>query len=690
MVDHRQHLRPDRGPTRPADVSRRGRRPAGAAKTLLDKSRGPSRDIFGVNTDERPHGSRLRWLISTCLAALVGLLAAGGVIYGHLGREQSADWMPKLEQNDPEIRKPIQVSTLAPEASQLAQKTDKAMTMTGGLSTRHIIHEPIEVRKGPQGRPFIAIKPYAKVVARLATSPPPATVEIPPFNPVRLFAQNQIEEQQENAPETASESDVAVKIVELLGGILPEEDGQELDGEEVGRIVAKTGEELSTAADLRKSSNPDQIEAPKAPQVTKVALPPDPVPPQTSVLVKTVSDPGENDEVEGQETRGIRVNKGETLFNILRREGAEVWQAREIIDAANTTFPVAQLGEGHQLKLTLVPSANNANRMEPLKLSVFTEAGQHRVTVIRNESLSYIVASSPLDTEAIKKDDEEPTRATIYHSLYHAGLLQNLPPDLIELIIRVYSSDVDFRRRVKEGDAVELLFDLREDDKVGNGQLGELLFMSINLGIEQKKFYRFRSPDGRVDYFDEEGNNSRKFLLQRPVIGPAQFTSGYGVRTHPIARVARMHTGIDWSAAAGTPIVAAGNGVIEEVTNKGQFSYGNYIRIRHANGYKTAYAHMQRFAPGVHVGMRVRQNQIIGYVGNTGYSTAPHLHFEVLVNNSFMDPRRVPADRERKLGNRELLEFGKERVRIDALLNRPAVYTYVTHTSATLAKAAKP
>lgn len=688
MVDHRQHLRPDRGPRRPTDVSRRGRRPAGSAKTLLDKSRQPARDIFGLSTGERPHGSRLRWLISTCLAALVGLMAAGGVIYGHLGRDSSADWMPKLEQSEPVVQKPIQVTSLAPEASQLAQKSDKALTMTGGLSTRHIIHEPIEIRKGPQARPFIAIKPYAKVVARLATSPPSATADIPPFNPVRLFAQNQIEEQQENSPET-SESDVAIKIVELLGGILPEEDGQELDGEEVGRLVAKTGEELTTAADLRRSSNPDQIEAPKLPQVTKVALPPDPVPAQTSVLHKTVSDPGDSDEVEGQEARGIRVNKGETLFNILRREGAEVWQAREIIDAANTTFPVAQLGDGHQLKLTLVPSANNAKRMEPLKLSVFTEAGQHKVTVIRNDSLSYVVAASPLDTEALRKDDEEPTRATVYHSLYHAGLLQNLPPDLIELIIRVYSSDVDFRRRVREGDAVELFFDLREDDKVGNGQLGELLFMSINLGSEQKKFYRFRSPDGRVDYFDEDGNNSRKFLLQRPVIGPAQFTSGYGVRMHPLARVARMHAGIDWAAAPGTPIVAAGNGIIEEVANKGQFSYGNYVRIRHVNGYKTAYAHMQKFAPGLHVGMRVRQNQIIGYVGNTGYSTAPHLHFEVLVNNSFMDPRRVPADRERKLGNRELLEFGKERARIDALLNKPAVYTYVTHTS-TSTTATKP
>ena len=168
--------------------------------------------------------------------------------------------------------------------------------------------------------------------------------------------------------------------------------------------------------------------------------------------------------------------------------------------------------------------------------------------------------------------------------------------------------------------------------------------------------------------------------MRRPVRGEdVRLTSGFGVRRHPILQIPKMHTGVDWACAFGTPIMAAGNGVIEEAGRKGE--YGNYVRIRHANGYKTAYGHMSRFGAGVSEGVKVRQGQIIGYVGSTGISSGPHVHFEVLVNNSFVDPNSIQVPREQQLNGRALVEFQKERVRIDELMRRNPVSTKVASAS---------
>ena len=217
-----------------------------------------------------------------------------------------------------------------------------------------------------------------------------------------------------------------------------------------------------------------------------------------------------------------------------------------------------------------------------------------------------------------------------------------------------------------------MFFDMK-DDQSTDGPPGQLLYTAISSGGAVYKFYRFRSADGVVDYYDEDGNNSKKFLIRKPVRGDdVRLTSGFGVRFHPLLNTRKMHTGVDWACAQGTPIIAAGNGTIEEVGHKGY--YGNYIRIRHANGYQTAYGHMSRFG-NVQVGMKVRQGQVIGFVGSTGLSSGPHVHFEVLVNNRFVDPMSIQVPRERKLDGKDLAEFQKERARIEELMRRAPVMT---------------
>jgi len=266
--------------------------------------------------------------------------------------------------------------------------------------------------------------------------------------------------------------------------------------------------------------------------------------------------------------------------------------------------------------------------------------------------------------------------SSLYYSIYNTVARQGISPDVILQILKIHAYETDFRQRVRAGDAFEFFFDLKEEEKGPEGGLGELLATSITSSGETRKFYRYRTPDGAVDYYDGQGNTSRKFLMRRPVRGEdVRLTSGFGMRRHPALQILRMHTGEDWACAPGTPIMAAGGGVIEEAGRKGE--YGNYVRIRHPNGYKTAYGHMLRFAPGVSAGVKVRQGQVVGYVGTTGLSTGPHVHFEVLVNNSHVDPKSIQVPRERQLEGKQLAEFQKERLRIDEMMRRNPVSTKV-------------
>jgi murein DD-endopeptidase MepM/ murein hydrolase activator NlpD len=195
-----------------------------------------------------------------------------------------------------------------------------------------------------------------------------------------------------------------------------------------------------------------------------------------------------------------------------------------------------------------------------------------------------------------------------------------------------------------------------------------VLFASLTVAGEQKKFYRYQTTDDNVvDYYDETGKSAKKFLVRKPV-NEAIMRSGFGARKHPILGYMKMHTGVDWSASYGAPIFAAGNGIIDKVGWEG--GYGKYVRMRHANGYETAYGHMTAFAKGIEPGTRVRQGQVIGFVGSTGLSTGAHVHYEVLVNGRFVDPMRIKLPRGRALDGPTLATFEQERDRLDGMMAR--------------------
>ena len=663
----RVHLRPNQTHSRSHAHLGRARRPLG--------------DIYVSDHADTRQGGRFRWLVSTCLAAAVGVLAILVVIAGSTDTQETDGGMfSSLQRVRNAPLATFQLPSARVDGLRWAiPKTDRLLIPSGAMATKFVILDPIRQRRG--SREYILNKPYARLVARLAPISKAEAQSIPPFNPFKLYANTTPLDAAE--PSEDGQQDAVVKIVELLGGAIPSEDGQELGVEEVADVVSRVQAAAEEPAQLRPGFPADAPGGAAGDAIASARSASEPPPPNTSVLAKSVLETDDSDDLAGREVRVIKAVRGDTLARLLLRQGAETWQARAMTDASRNALSEGTLQPGQEVHITLVPSVMRANRMEPIRVSVFGEGHDHKVTVTRNAAGEFVASASPIDERAIRAevaDDEQPQASSLYASLHHTAARQGLPPEVILQILKVHAYETDFRQRVRAGDGFEFFFDVKDDDRGIEGSFGELLATAVTSAGETHRFYRFRTADGVVDYYDEQGNTSRKFLMRRPVRGEdVRLTSGFGVRRHPFLQVPKMHTGVDWACATGTPIMAAGSGVIEEAGRKGE--YGNYVRIRHANGYKTAYGHMSRFASGVSEGVKVRQGQIIGYVGTSGMSSGPHVHFEVLVNSSFVDPMSIQVPRERQLTGRQIADFQKERARIDDLARRNPVSARVATAS---------
>jgi murein DD-endopeptidase MepM/ murein hydrolase activator NlpD len=317
--------------------------------------------------------------------------------------------------------------------------------------------------------------------------------------------------------------------------------------------------------------------------------------------------------------------------------------------------------------------------MEPMKISVFAKGDVHLATVARNKNGDF--AATDQSVSMVEADEisklKGPQHATLYTSFYHAALSQHLTVDTILKLLRVHSYDVDFKQKTKPGDSFEVFLDIPEGEDDRDGA-GEVLYTSMTVDGTTRDFFRFRTPDGQVDYYDEQGNSAKKFLMRNPVKG-GRYTSGFGARHHPILGYVRMHTGVDWAAPTGTPILAAGDGTVDMVGREG--GYGNYIRIRHSNGFSTAYGHLSQYAAGLQAGTNVKQGQVIGYVGSTGRSTGAHCHYEIMVNAKFVNPMTIQVPRGLQLTGHEVAEFQKEKKRIEALMQLDPVTSRVAEAN---------
>ena len=333
-----------------------------------------------------------------------------------------------------------------------------------------------------------------------------------------------------------------------------------------------------------------------------------------------------------------------------------------------TLLRTSVLKAGHVLRLG-IETRDDISRI--VRASIYN-GRDHLLTVALDDRDQYVRGNEPEPNPAVLTAFEAnpvPIHGrgdlpTVYDGIYRAAYSYGLSRDMTRQIIRLLASDVDFQGRLNPSDRIEVFFSQPGDEDEATEE-SELLLVKASFGGQERTFYRFRMEDGSVDYFDEDGRSARQFLLRNPVPN-GTFRSGFGPRRHPILGYSRMHTGADWSAPTGTPIIAAGNGVVEKAGWAG--GYGRQTIIRHANGYKTSYNHQSGIARGVHEGAEVRQGQVIGYVGSSGLSTGAHLHYELMVNGTKVDPMRVRLPGGRALGGEALEVFQRERERIDMLL----------------------
>ena len=251
----------------------------------------------------------------------------------------------------------------------------------------------------------------------------------------------------------------------------------------------------------------------------------------------------------------------------------------------------------------------------------------------------------------------------IFQSLYSDGIKNNLPKEILIKLIKLFSFDLDFQRDIRKNTIISVSYEYNQIKETSNIEYGDINYALISINGKKLEYFKFLTDDGFLDYFNRSGKNVKKSILKTPLDG-ARLSSNFGMRKHPISGYNKMHKGVDFAAPTGTPIYAGGNGVIEFAGKNG--GYGNYIRIRHNNEYKTAYAHLSRFKKGISKGVRVNQGEVIGYVGNTGNSTGPHLHYEILFQNKQINPLKLNLPSGKILDGEELERFTKEYKKIYA------------------------
>ncbi len=350
--------------------------------------------------------------------------------------------------------------------------------------------------------------------------------------------------------------------------------------------------------------------------------------------------------------RKASLHAGESLAKLLRRYNVPASERAAIAKTLAPHVPLRRLRAGQTLHLHFDQSGQGA--LQRLQL----EYNQEQIEVVRRGKNMFEASKQTVQLYS------EPrfVQGEIKRNLYVLADQLDIPAATIAQLVHIYSVVVDFKRDIQPGTKLSLLYDNLYNQEGQKVRQGPLRYASLTLGGKEQAVYRF-TWNGQTDYYTEQGRSLRKTLLRVPVDN-AIISSHFGWRIHPILKVRRMHKGTDFAAPTGTPIFAAGDGVVVRIGQNG--GYGNYIKLKHDRSYETAYAHLHRFARGLRKGSRVKQGEVIGYLGNTGMSTGPHLHYEIIVNGVQKNPLKVPLPKSRVLTGKAREAFLKQKASLEA------------------------
>jgi murein DD-endopeptidase MepM/ murein hydrolase activator NlpD len=616
----------------------------------------------------------VQWFSGTILTGLCGAALIGGAVFASLDGEMTFAKVPER------VEGALRGAFGANDKTASLRKSDRLPPPGDSTAARNVVRVSTVTRVG--NRDVMRVRPFVRISGNLSMTTSDLSAKIPPFNAQRMLsdvgaATPAASDDPNNAD--AAEPDAEVSFVTKdLAPILPKaklaavvaldeimmrvRDASNWRGNSAGvRYTLANATADASGADLKLAYATEGTAAdPYAGFETRV------VPENVTLLPKT------KDQATGGNPSNERVHvvkKGDTVTSILRDQGATPEEAKAIATTLGPRGRDGGLKEGEKLRILMAP-AGPGQRLQPYRVIVANETAVEAVAALSDlgKYVAVDVQSMNTVTETADNsddDDDDGSGVRLYQSIYETALRNKVPANVIEDMVRIYSYDVDFQRKVQPGDSFDVFF-AGEDEGATITEKTEVLYASLTVGGETKKYYRFQTPDDSVvDYYDETGKSAKKFLVRKPV-NNAIMRSGFGSRRHPILGYVKMHTGVDWATPYGTPIFASGNGVVEVAGWEG--GYGKYVKLKHNNGYETAYGHMSAFAKGLEPGKRVRQGQVIGFVGSTGQSTGAHVHYEILVNGRFVDPMRIKLPRGRSLDGPLLAGFEKERDRLDAMM----------------------
>jgi len=622
----------------------------------------------------------VQWFSGTILTGLCGAALIGGAVFAaSLDGEMTFAKVPER------VEGALRGAFGANDRTASLHKSDRLPPPGESTAARSVVRVSTVARVG--NRDVMRVRPFVRISGNLSLTASDLSAKIPPFNAQRLLT-----DVGDTAPAAtddpnaadAAEPDAEVSFVTKdLAPVLPKakfaavvalddilmrvRDASNWHGNSGGvryaALASAAADVTGAQSDVKMAYAAEGTSAdPYAGFETRV------VPENVTLLPKT------REQATGGNQAGERVHvvkKGDSITSILRDQGATPDEAKAIATTLGPRGRDGGLKEGEKVRILMSP-AGPGQRLQPYRVIVANDSAVEAVAALSDlgkyvavDVQSMNTVTDTADNGKDDDDDDDGSGVRLYQSIYETALRNKVPQSVIDDMIRIYSYDVDFQRKVQPGDSFDVFY-AGEDEGANTTEKNEVLFASLTVAGETKKYYRFQTPDDSVvDYYDETGKSAKKFLVRKPV-NNAIMRSGFGSRRHPILGYVKMHTGVDWATAYGTPIFASGNGTVEVAGLEG--GYGKYVKLKHNNGYETAYGHMSAFAKGLEVGKQVRQGQIIGFVGSTGQSTGPHVHYEILVNGRFVDPMRIKLPRGRSLEGPLMSGFEKERDRLDAMM----------------------
>lgn len=384
---------------------------------------------------------------------------------------------------------------------------------------------------------------------------------------------------------------------------------------------------------------------------------------QNNVLLPLPAKPKYTKELEGiyqKERRVVMINKGDNFIGILTNLGMDYQSATNSYNTLKKVFDARKLQVGQHFEIVATYDVQTHD-LESLDYLMIEPTRGTRYILERNEYDQFEAKVEQEEFAYEIRSIDGIVGGNIINSLNSAGL----PLRLANKLPPLFSHLINFSRDVKKGDSFEIKYEVHKDSNGEIVKVGDILYAKFHVGNRDYKLYRYKGRDGNVAYYDQNGGAKKKGLDKKPLaMRNARISSLFGYRRHPVYKDRRFHGGVDYAAPTGTAIYASGAGTIEMARYVN--GYGNYIKIRHNSEYETAYGHMSRFASGMRPGIRVKQGQIIGYVGSTGRSTGPHLHFEILRRGQRIDPLKAKVATGNDLSGSQLAEFKRIVKSIDA------------------------